>query len=339
MRSAVFAAVVSGTAAHIDWRDTGCIGDVVNQGHLGTADVTPSVEAVQCAVLDETGKALKLSTQQVLDCAINLGEFGSAFEYIRHEGLETAAAYPSAPAKDSESNNAHVGRKQCIYEESLVVVRVGDIGGSAVGDANETDLEAATHIAPVAVAFTVGTELELYTGGVLSDCGVGGSHVMEVVGFSDHDPDTNNTACKSCGVWMRFSNHRTWMNTLTCQCEFATNCMTLFLSRVFDLNCRLDCEEQLGQRMGHQRLRSHRQRRWIVRPRQANLLVPEERDHCRIARKVTPQGHLGVLRALCKTSWSPHCALVAYKAGGLRQRKCQPHNRRCGFQRSAIVTE
>jgi hypothetical protein len=72
--------------------------------------------------------------------------------------------------------------------------QVNAVGGSAAGSANETDVMHALQHAPVAAAFTVGTEFELYVGGVISDCGVGGNHIMEIVGYSDVDPDHNNTA-------------------------------------------------------------------------------------------------------------------------------------------------
>lgn len=180
------ASAVGPAAASLDWRSTGCVGAVMDQGHLGTADLVPSVEAMECALFNSTQKLIKLSTEQVKDCAPELDQFGDSFEYIHKYGLETAAAYPSP--------RAEVARPKCIYEESLVAVKLDKLGGSATGPATEKDVENALHHAPVAAAFTVGTELELYTGGVLSDCGEGGTHVMEIVGFSDPDPDQNNTA-------------------------------------------------------------------------------------------------------------------------------------------------
>jgi len=191
MRTAFIAAAAAAlsaplASAHVDWRLTGCIGKVSNQGHLGTSDVRPSVEAVQCALAVSSGEHVELSTQQVQDCASDLGSFGEAFAYIKQKGLESAAAYPSS--------TDDVDRKQCIYEEDLVVAEVGDIGGSAAGDASEKDVENALQKAPVAAAFTVGTKFELYTDGILSDCGEGGSHAMEIVGYTDADPDHNNTA-------------------------------------------------------------------------------------------------------------------------------------------------
>ena len=172
-------------AARIDWRETGCVGAVQDQGHLATVDVVPTVEAVECAVYNATGQLIRLSTQQIIDCAPDLTKFGEAFAYVHAKGLETAAAYPSSSDAD---------RPKCIYDEALVVVALNTVGGSASGATKEKDLANALHFAPVAAAFTVGTEFELYNGGVIAECGTGGLHVMEIVGYTDPNPDQQNTS-------------------------------------------------------------------------------------------------------------------------------------------------
>jgi hypothetical protein len=58
-------AAAAPAAAHLDWRETGCVSGVTDQGHLTTADVVPTIEAVECAVYNITGRITRLSTQQV----------------------------------------------------------------------------------------------------------------------------------------------------------------------------------------------------------------------------------------------------------------------------------
>ncbi len=189
MRSAALLAFAAPAVAvaHVDWRESGCVGAVQDQGHLSTFDVVPTVEAIECAVHNATGQLIRLSTQQIIDCAPDLTKFGQAFQYVHEKGLETADAYPSPGADDAT-------RPKCIYDEALVVVALNTVGGSAVGATKEKDVATALRHAPVAAAFTVGTEFELYAGGVISDCGTGGLHIMEIVGYSDPDPDQKNTS-------------------------------------------------------------------------------------------------------------------------------------------------
>ena len=167
---AVAATAVAATTA-IDWRDSGCVGPVQNQGQLGRSELFPTVESVECVASKQAGRAVKLSLQQVIDCSDNSGLFGSAFAYVEKYGLESESSYP--PARTTE---------KCHYNKNDVVVEVTKVGGAVNGTLTEKDMEEALNTAPLVAAFNVGMPFQVYTSGVIKDCGVGGGHVMEVVG-------------------------------------------------------------------------------------------------------------------------------------------------------------
>ncbi|CAI9100724.1 OLC1v1037885C2 [Oldenlandia corymbosa var. corymbosa] len=85
-----------------DWRVTGIVSPVKNQGHCGSCWTFSTTGALEAAYSQAFGKGISLSEQQLVDCAGAFNNFGcngglpsQAFEYIKFNGgLDTEEAYP-----------------------------------------------------------------------------------------------------------------------------------------------------------------------------------------------------------------------------------------------------
>jgi hypothetical protein len=85
----------------IDWRDSGKVSEVVDQGVCGSCYAITAVGAIESAYLIERNLKLNLSSQQLVDCSIFMGNFAClggwvdyAFTYVIYYSLTTAEAYP-----------------------------------------------------------------------------------------------------------------------------------------------------------------------------------------------------------------------------------------------------
>ena len=163
-------------AVSVDWRSKGCINPVSSTSpgaDHGVSQSDAAVDSVQCAVLNQFGKLAKYSVEQILDCAHPSGFPSMAMVYIRTNGLESEQNYPHASYP-----------QPCKYDSGKVAVSVGAIRQGLKG--NETDLErVVSTVSSVPAVIQVGSEFELYSGGVLTKCGNEGSIDVSVVGFTD----------------------------------------------------------------------------------------------------------------------------------------------------------
>ena len=60
--------------AAVDWRGSGAVGPVKDQGVCGSCWAFSASQAMSSAVWMQTGEYLSLSEQQVMDCSWNYGE-------------------------------------------------------------------------------------------------------------------------------------------------------------------------------------------------------------------------------------------------------------------------
>jgi len=85
----------------VDWRTSGCVAEVRNQGTCGSCWAYAAVTALESAVCRKTGTLTNLSEQQLVDCASGYGNYGcngglmdNAYKYIRANGITTRGTYP-----------------------------------------------------------------------------------------------------------------------------------------------------------------------------------------------------------------------------------------------------
>ncbi|CAA0836842.1 Thiol protease aleurain [Striga hermonthica] len=167
-----------------DWRTTGIVSPVKDQGHCGSCWTFSTTGALEAAYSQAFGKGISLSEQQLVDCAGAFNNFGcngglpsQAFEYIKYNGgLETEDAYPYT-AKDGT----------CKFSSENVGVRVLDSVNITLGAEDELK-HAVAFSRPVSVAFEVVHGFRLYKEGVYTSTTCGSSpmdvnHAVLAVGY------------------------------------------------------------------------------------------------------------------------------------------------------------
>jgi len=154
----------------VDWRKTGVVTPVKNQGRCGSCWAFAAIGALEAQYAKKHHRQLIFSEQQLLDCSYGFGNFGCnggfparAFEYIRlNGGLNKNEDYPYEMVSNSSCRANH-------EEFLLKVKRVVN-----VTEADEHALERAVAFGgPVTVAFVVANDFRLYSGGIYTtkDCG------------------------------------------------------------------------------------------------------------------------------------------------------------------------
>lgn len=167
-----------------DWRKTGIVSPVKNQGHCGSCWTFSTTGALEAAYAQAFGKGISLSEQQLVDCAGAFNNFGcngglpsQAFEYVKYNGgLETEASYPYT-GKDGV----------CKYSSENSAIQVLDSVNITLGAEYELKHAVGT-VRPVSVAFEVVTGFRFYKRGVYTSTKCGNSpmdvnHAVLAVGY------------------------------------------------------------------------------------------------------------------------------------------------------------
>ena len=170
----------------VDWVSKGKVQKVKNQAQCGSCWAFSTVGALESAYSISGRSMPDLSEQELVDCAGgdygNLGCNGGlmpwAFSYILDNGVHTETEYP------------YKGLAGTCHAKSLDNPQYGIAGCSMVG-ANTTALTEALRSQPVSVAFHVGTDFQMYKGGVYDPyfCFGSPNHAVLAVGF-DLDAST-----------------------------------------------------------------------------------------------------------------------------------------------------
>lgn len=167
-----------------DWRASGCVGPVQNQGQCGAVWAITARNLIQTYnCLKHSHRLVSLSLQDILDCTpgsqgCNGGLVDYAMQYCAQQGIDTEASYPSTGRQGScRHSNATVGAKCHSWH------RVTPPG-------NETALtELLAYTGPAACAINAGqTSFQLYSGGVYSDPACTAAtlnHMVLTVGYGD----------------------------------------------------------------------------------------------------------------------------------------------------------
>lgn len=167
-----------------DWRETGIVSPVKNQGSCGSCWTFSTTGALEAAYKQAFGKDISLSEQQLVDCAEAFNNFGcngglpsQAFEYIKYNGgLETEEAYP------------YTGKNGlCKFSAENVALQVVNSVNITLGAEDELK-HAVGIVRPVSVAFQVVGGFHFYKDGVFTSdtCGTTSqdvNHAVLAVGY------------------------------------------------------------------------------------------------------------------------------------------------------------
>ncbi|XP_038987363.1 thiol protease SEN102-like [Phoenix dactylifera] len=178
---------VHGLPALVDWRQTGAVTAIKDQGHCGSCWAFSTVVAVEGINQIKAKKLISLSEQELIDCdnkennGCNGGLMDYAFEFIvKNGGMTTETAYPY---------KAEEGRCDVSKENSPVVTIDGH---ENVPANNEEALMKAVANQPVSVAIEAsGLHFQFYSEGVFTgSCGTELDHGVAIVGYGTTNEGT-----------------------------------------------------------------------------------------------------------------------------------------------------
>ncbi|XP_053202626.1 uncharacterized protein LOC128387448 [Panonychus citri] len=176
----------------LDWRESGIVSSVKNQGACGSCWSFSTVSSLESAYMKKTGNKTTLSEQNLMDCSWAEGNLGcnggwmsDAYRTVtRLGGIMSAADYPYA-GRDSIS---------CKYTQSKAVLGVENYA-TVDGLANMKSAVAKTN---VAVAMEVDNKFQHYKNGVFKSSGCKNTpkslnHAVNLVGFGKAVIPVNTT--------------------------------------------------------------------------------------------------------------------------------------------------
>lgn len=177
------------TRVFLDYRDTGCIGPIKNQGPCNSCYIFISIALYEYHHCIQRGHLIPFSEQLVLDCApyeagLNACEGGTewaASEFLSFKGLEPEASYPYRAKNgtcqfDRDSPKAVASHKQVKQARGQWLVTKNQFNA-------ETLQENLEKYGPLTVALSSHENFPEYGGGVdmLQSCSEAG-HGMVIVG-------------------------------------------------------------------------------------------------------------------------------------------------------------
>jgi len=175
-------------SSSVDWRDTGCVGAIKDQGSCGSCWAFGAVASVEFACCMASNDNNPLSEQQVVDCdnrnsGCNGGWYDTAWQYMMEEGgLETSSDYPYTARGGSCKSDSN--KFECTVTGCVGGPNNGACDNSGlVGD--EEELKKMLNDQALAVAVDA-SPFQFYSSGIL-DCRNYHSlnHAVFAVGYED----------------------------------------------------------------------------------------------------------------------------------------------------------
>ncbi|KAE8573681.1 Cat30 [Halyomorpha halys] len=154
-------------AESVDWRQSGAVTPIKNQGSCGSCWAFSTTGAIEGQHFRKTGKLVSLSEQQLIDCSTdydnegcNGGLMDNGFDYLKDvEGLESEDSYPYE-AKD----------RKCRFNKNKVVAGTKVKAYTDIKSLDDAALQAAVAtVGPISIAVSADNRHFLqYAGGVFN---------------------------------------------------------------------------------------------------------------------------------------------------------------------------
>ena len=166
------------TPASVDWRETGAVNAVKDQGQCGSCWAFSATAAIEGAHFRATGQLVRLSEQQMVDCdhrsmGCQGGLQETAMEYTKVHTQELEAVYPYT------AKNGHCEADSA--KGKVLVMQIHDVQPESVDQ-----LKAAIAFGPVSVTIEADqTVFQMYKSGIFDsvECGTNLDHAVTAVGY------------------------------------------------------------------------------------------------------------------------------------------------------------
>jgi len=166
-------------ATSLDWRTSGIVTAVKNQGSCAASWAFSSTGAVEGCWALKTGSLISQSEQQLIDCSTSYGNEGctsglmtNSFNYITRSGICSETLYPYKGSNGKCTS--------CNFDESVT-------GYIDVLCGSESDLQVKNNIGPVSVAFDGSLiTFQFYSSGIYNDASCSSTTLTQgglVVGY------------------------------------------------------------------------------------------------------------------------------------------------------------
>lgn len=175
----------NGSYTPVDWRDSGAVTPIKDQGQCGSCWTFSSTGALEGAHQIASGELLSFSEQQLVDCArfiafgCNGGNESTAFNYLESHAAMSEDAYPYTAVDTAD----------CLYDAADTTGIMVSDWSAITPDSVDALKESLTH-GPTSVNIDAESVVfQLYSGGVLdsSRCGTGIDHAVLAVGWGVDD--------------------------------------------------------------------------------------------------------------------------------------------------------
>lgn len=169
----------NGLPDSIDWVAKGMVSKVKDQGSCGSCWTFSTTGSIESAIKIKEGRDVLFSEQQIIDCSVSYGNNGCsgglveyAYNYIKHNELETESQYPY-----KASNN------KCTAKAQAGDIELSDF--SEVARFDPQQLALALQRGPVSVGVDASsTAFKWYKNGIITrNCGTSIDHAVLLVGY------------------------------------------------------------------------------------------------------------------------------------------------------------
>jgi len=146
----------------IDWRTSGALTPIKDQGQCGSCWSFSATGAIEAAKKIKTGTLTSLSEQNLMDCSTSYGNQGcngglmtSAFKYVQaNKGIDTEQSYPYTAKSGT-----------CHYSTANIGATIS--GYKTIASGSETALANAINTQPISVAIDASkNSFQLYKSGI-----------------------------------------------------------------------------------------------------------------------------------------------------------------------------
>jgi C1A family cysteine protease len=170
------------TPVSVDWRSSGAVNAVKNQGQCGSCWAFSATASIEGAHFRSTGQLVRLSEQQLVDCDTKsqgcnggLQEFG--MEYLESNTQELEADYQYTAKDGTCETDAAKGK--------VLVTQIHEVEAKSIDQ-----LKAAIAQGPVSVTIEADqTVFQMYKNGIFDSvaCGTELDHAVTAVGYGSED--------------------------------------------------------------------------------------------------------------------------------------------------------